>query len=512
MLAYFPVPYDDELLYSVIARYGVHQGILANRIIVENLFGTREAAAVVDFPGHLYALCQHTSHITQYTPYDWIKQHTLYPAFLALIPGARHQRIINSAKSGYAGNVHTRIGVSAFNVKIPKLLKVCRYCYEAQIHELGEPYWQRIFQLPGVFLCPIHRDFLYETDTLYHPAGKFDFIPTIKATLTKQLRIAVNDNLIDKMIQLSQNIAELLNDKFQGIDVFDQWTHYYKNLATANAYKHNTRIDHPLVKQRLESYWTPKVLADMGIPLGANYDWLVNLFRKHRKSFHYLCHLTVWQAFNEKPSSAFETVAAKIVDNPKIKVYSPPKLDELNTHRDRWKIICQSNMGKGIKWLRNEGGANAIYSWLFRHDNDWLKSNSPKRVKSDNSNARIDWEKRDFDLLAELQRLKSIGKLQNPNGRTSKSWIYKQLLKQSLLEKHLDQLPKTKKYIDTASETIEEFQKRRVLAIALKLHEVNKPILTWVIFRLAGIRKKYQTLALVEFIDEIKRKLDREYT
>lgn len=54
MLAYFPVPYEDELLYSVIARYAVHTGQLENRkAVLRDIFGKHTAVAIPDLPSHL---------------------------------------------------------------------------------------------------------------------------------------------------------------------------------------------------------------------------------------------------------------------------------------------------------------------------------------------------------------------------------------------------------------------------------------------------------------------------
>jgi hypothetical protein len=510
MVAYFPVPYVDELLYSVIARYGVHQDIQAGRELINDLFGSNNAAAVVDFPGHLQALCQHTNHLIRYSPNDWIQKHTLYPAYFLFLPDERRKQIIASAESEQAGNVHTRIGAAAFNVKLPRFLKICKECYQAQWQGFGEPYWQRSLQMPGVYLCPIHKNYLHETDIPYHPAGKFNFIPATKVKLTKQLSIDVSGDIKVKLTQLSQNISDLFEISFAETNLLAKWTGYYRQLASFNGYMHNTRVDHTRVRQQVESYWTPSLFMCLDIPLGNPSNWLVQLFRKHRKGIHYLCHLMVWQAFKKEPQEVFEEVArASVIDFQFLvkaqSITSDPKT--LNSQRHKWKMLCRDNQDKGIKWLRTEGAAGATYTWLYRHDLNWLKSNSPKRTKIRESKHRIDWKQRDCDILGELHALESSGKLQNLRGRTSKTWISKQLSKQPLLEKHLNQLPMTMGYIERASEPIEEFQMRRIATIAAKLYANNELITDWLIFRKAGIRKKYQNPALKKYIDDIKNKL-----
>ena len=54
MLPYFPVPYEDELLYSCIARYGCHTGQAQNqKAVIRDVWGTDSAVAIPDLPSHL---------------------------------------------------------------------------------------------------------------------------------------------------------------------------------------------------------------------------------------------------------------------------------------------------------------------------------------------------------------------------------------------------------------------------------------------------------------------------
>ena len=54
MLAYFPVAYSDELLYSMIARYVLHTGQSENqKAVLRDVFGTETAVAIPDLPSHL---------------------------------------------------------------------------------------------------------------------------------------------------------------------------------------------------------------------------------------------------------------------------------------------------------------------------------------------------------------------------------------------------------------------------------------------------------------------------
>ena len=81
MFRCFPVAYEDELLYSLIARYHIHTCSPSFKQTIEELFGSKNLAAVVDLPAHLERLHQHTSHITGQNVTDILLRQTLYPLF-----------------------------------------------------------------------------------------------------------------------------------------------------------------------------------------------------------------------------------------------------------------------------------------------------------------------------------------------------------------------------------------------------------------------------------------------
>ena len=59
----------------------------------------------------------------------------------------------------------------------------------------------------------------------------------------------------------------------------------------------------------------------------------------------------------------------------------------------------------------------------------------------------------------------------------------------ALLEKHLDKLPQTKAYLDSVTETVEEFQIRRIEWAIRELDRRGEEKKDWKILRLAGLRR-----------------------
>ncbi|MBP8893861.1 MAG: TniQ family protein, partial [Saprospiraceae bacterium] len=53
MISNFPIPYPNELIYSVIARYAVHNGIISPKYLTEELFNSRNLTPTYDLSTHL---------------------------------------------------------------------------------------------------------------------------------------------------------------------------------------------------------------------------------------------------------------------------------------------------------------------------------------------------------------------------------------------------------------------------------------------------------------------------
>ena len=64
MLGFFPTPYPDELLYSLIARYHLRSGSISPKITLSELFGSTSTIATIDLPANLNNLTKRLQHLT----------------------------------------------------------------------------------------------------------------------------------------------------------------------------------------------------------------------------------------------------------------------------------------------------------------------------------------------------------------------------------------------------------------------------------------------------------------
>ncbi|MBM7616165.1 TnsD family Tn7-like transposition protein [Alkaliphilus hydrothermalis] len=135
------------------------------------------------------------------------------------------------------------------------------------------------------------------------------------------------------------------------------------------------------------------------------------------------------------------------------------------------------------------------YSYIYKYDREWLLENLPKKlnkIQIDNkSNERVDWSKRDIEVLNAVKNeyLELLAK-EKPI-RITMSNLGKSLGLLSMLEKNLDKLPKSKAYLEEILESVEVFQLRRTKIIVDEKLENEEQVKLWEIQKKSGIRTEY---------------------
>ncbi len=289
MLTYFPVPYEDELLYSCIARYGCHTGQTQNqKAVVRDVWGIDSAVAIPDLPSHLQDFIDNVGAIWQININTLIAQFTLAPLYFPFLSAQQTREVISSMGSEDGGKIHARAGIVASRVPIPAHFRYCPQCLQEQLVKLGEPYWKRMHQLPGIDVCIEHCCKLEDTAVPFHPKEKHHYHAAIIECHSRQKRGVDLTRSEQRVIEYHQ---ELLNiSSLDGLGV-NRWSLYYQQLAKDLGFTHKSRVQHQYIHQSLKQAWKNSFL-DPFLPEMNENSWLINLFRKHRKSFHPLRHLT----------------------------------------------------------------------------------------------------------------------------------------------------------------------------------------------------------------------------
>jgi hypothetical protein len=213
-----------------------------------------------------------------------------------------------------------------------------------------------------------------------------------------------------------------------------------------------------------------------------------------------------------------------------------PRKSERSTHRSKRKLATPLNhknmVSESIRehcrstWLSArrqfpELGRTAlrkryvkIYTWLRRHDGQWLEANMPPKMQKALPPPRVNWETRDAHLVKELT--KCAERLYSRRGRPKRvtlTAIAKESGKLALIQRHLNKLPNTADLLERLVETREDYTRRKILWVTERYQQEMVCPPRWKFIRAAGIREDLvlnpaiQNLIQqqLEFLDEVVR-------
>ncbi|WP_071396588.1 TnsD family Tn7-like transposition protein [Bacillus tuaregi] len=131
------------------------------------------------------------------------------------------------------------------------------------------------------------------------------------------------------------------------------------------------------------------------------------------------------------------------------------------------------------------------YTYLYRHDKEWLFQHLPVKRKQSNRNVTVDWSDRDEGYFAKINQLyKELMGLEKPI-RITTSLIGKLLGILPHLEKHLDKLPRTKRLLKDITESARQFQIRRCCKIIDTMLQKQEPIALWKVQRIGAVKSHH---------------------
>jgi len=131
--------------------------------------------------------------------------------------------------------------------------------------------------------------------------------------------------------------------------------------------------------------------------------------------------------------------------------------------------------------------ASKEYTWLYRHDKQWLMEQLPTNQLRRLPPSRVNWNERDQFLHTKLiDVLREIFE-ESPPIRVTLTELGKRSGQYVWLEKRIDQLPICQQFINENRETTEQFQIRRLNWAKKQLLDQFGTVSGWRLLRLAGI-------------------------
>jgi hypothetical protein len=499
---YFPKFYPEELLYSAIARCRIHIGLENQKELARLLFSNKIVSATTDLPTHLSLFLRNADTDHSMEPETLVHNHTLYPIYAPFIPEARKQLLF---KAMIGDDIHTAHGIVGMNtslIKTPQYLQYCPVCLSQMHITYGEYYWKREWLVAGVKICSVHSTILQQSLQPFRSQSKFEFIAATPINCPLTVGLIIENETLGFF---AKNVRQLLILPEMKSPTDWQWTHLYHQLAAEQGALRGQQVDILKLWEQItidSKVWLSSLeLSTMkSVPY-----WFSSIFRKHRHSFGYLQHLIIWM--NYRKSKSVSELIDEALGYPKQKNIS---LGVISDHKPQQSILYQKRLlwlkqlkaseKQGVKWTRNTLLGNAVYEWLYRYDKEWLLATNEKNKLKKTNNKHIDWHARDRMLVKLLLGLDKqyVDDLESP--RRSMTWYIKRLPHSASIEHHLDKLPLCRSFLSRYSESIAEYQIRRLTNRIINDRNSGCSHKMWELERLCGLSKEKMAEITKDFI------------
>lgn len=128
------------------------------------------------------------------------------------------------------------------------------------------------------------------------------------------------------------------------------------------------------VEESFIEYYTQEYLELMQSNVEIGNSWLRRFIRTSNKQKHILRHLLMIQFLGLTIEEVFNIEEVKGKEK---YVYIPnPRLD-IDIQRERWLQVLKDN--PGLNKSEYKRAEKALYSWLYKNDNEWFEEITPKK-------------------------------------------------------------------------------------------------------------------------------------
>ena len=214
-MIFFPTIYEDELLYSAIARYHNRSANIAIRHTYREVFNREHITSIIYFPSHIENMIKNMPLGCKYTVNEIINKHTLYPFFTAFMNEDLSTRIFNLMKGSSCTGISGVVGIQMMSINKSKYLKFCPICMQEDIEKYGECYWHRLHQVPGVLVCPKHKVTLENSTVSISSNRPLLAIPSKDNCISNNT--TYKEETIDKLYNLAKDIEKIFSCLFTNI-------------------------------------------------------------------------------------------------------------------------------------------------------------------------------------------------------------------------------------------------------------------------------------------------------
>ena len=353
MLVYFPEPYRDELLYSLLARYHRHVGSSSPKQTLDDLFGSRGVIARLDLQGSLGLLSTHLPPGWGMGPERLAVDYTLFPYYLAFQPAGVRKRVLRALIGGSLAGLHLLLGLASAASRV-RQLRFCPECVLEMERTHGEPYWRRTHQLPGALLCPDHGVILRSSGIPSALGNRHAFIAATSANCD------CGRNVTPTSLENDETLLSVARACRQALEIMPQarnrekWAAWYRiGLIRAGLSSSSGRVKQNELEARFRDHFgvaLQPLLADVGL---ADMSWLVALTQRPSRALHPLLNILLQEFLKGLASDEPFGAGPWPCLNPLSGHQGELLVERVVTHRNRGRIVGVFECACGYAYARN---------------------------------------------------------------------------------------------------------------------------------------------------------------
>jgi len=305
-LLFFPAPYPDEILYSVLCRYhircGVPDALHTNLALWGNRYGKK-----LFLPDNIEYFAAKIPLEANLAAEHFMEHSTILPLLKPFLPQRKYDELVYAAKFGDS-NIHNMIGFCKIFTLQHRYLRYCPECVENDAKICGEPYWRRIHQLPGAYLCPTHGVTTAESDIEYDDLRN-NFYPL---PLASDAPAALYEpGIAAKLLNLARDMAWSLHNGY-ALRCLEHTDELYDNRLRVKGYRdHNGKTSAKRLAQDIVDYYGREFLEMFDAYNSGVCMWVKRIIERNHRFRHPLYHLMLVRFLSGSASSFFTNTQEK---------------------------------------------------------------------------------------------------------------------------------------------------------------------------------------------------------
>lgn len=291
MNLYFPEPYEDEILYSTIARYHYYVGNNNTKYTIRELFGTEAIIPTIELTSNLKKFCKYIGNSIYNLDY-FINKHTnlpFYAPFLKLDNRVNiREMMINSDGKG----IYAKIGITAGGICTKRGLYYCPQCVIEDVKNVGEAYFHRIHQVPGVLVCPTHSCLIKQYKITRNNIGRINFIKLNLRYIDNNIHYMDNTIISNYLVKIANSAKYILNSDLNKFNQLSITKKYKTILNEKGLLTLKKRVKQKKLIKLFKNYYGEELLDILQSNINnKESNWLRIITRKPKRTIHPIRHI-----------------------------------------------------------------------------------------------------------------------------------------------------------------------------------------------------------------------------